>query len=266
MIRVSFSAPQIQAGFRPPNHQRVSTATIRRRLHRAGLYARRLVKKAILMMRHRAARLQWARAHSRWTRQEWANVLFTDEMRMCLRHVDGRARVWRRRGEQHEECCVQPITAFGGGSVMVWAGMAATTKTPLILINGHLNANRYVDEILHPHVVPVAAAIGDDFELMDDNARPHRARVVDAFLAHEGIQRMVWPANSPDLNPLEHLWDQLKRAVSARINANTNLADLAQMLEEEWNAIPQQRATRLVNTMRRRCQEVIDKRGGYTHY
>ena len=97
-------------------------------------------------------------------------------------------------------------------------------------------------------------------------SHPFSSRVVDAFLAHEGIQRMVWPANSPDLNPLEHLWDQLKRAVSARINANTNLADLAQMLEEEWNAIPQQRATRLVNTMRRRCQEVIDKRGGYTHY
>ena len=91
-------------------------------------------------------------------------------------------------------------------------------------------------------------------------------RVVDVFLAHEGIQRMVWPANSPDLNPLEHLWDQLKRAVSARINANTNIADLAQMLAEEWNAIPQQRATRLESTMRRRCQEVIDKRGGSTHY
>ena len=118
-----------------------------------------------------------------------------------------------------------------------------------------------VDRYAIESINPASTVIGDDFELMDDNARPHRARVVDAFWAHEGIQRMVWPANSPDLNPLEHLWDQLKRAVSARINANTNPTDLAQMLEEEWNAIPQQRATRLMDTMRRRCQGFIDKRG-----
>ena len=74
------------------------------------------------MIRHREARLQWARVHSRWTRQQWKNVLFTDEMRACLRHIDGRRRVWRRKGEQHSECCVQPVTAFGGGSVMVWGG------------------------------------------------------------------------------------------------------------------------------------------------
>ena len=50
------------------------------------------------------------------------NVLFSDEMRSCLRHVDGRNRVWRRRGEQHAECCLQPVTAFGGGSVMMYMG------------------------------------------------------------------------------------------------------------------------------------------------
>ena len=135
--------------------------TIRNRLHSAGLYARRLVKKSILMIRDREARLQWARVHSRWTRQQWKNVLFTDEMRACLRHIDGRRRVWRRRGEQHSECCVQPVTAFGGGSVMVWGGITLTNKTHLIQINGNLNSNLYVAEILRLHVVPHAAAIGN---------------------------------------------------------------------------------------------------------
>ena len=135
--------------------------TIRNRLHSAGLYARRLVKKAILMIRHREARLQWARVHSRWTRQQWQNALFTDEMRACLRHIDGRRRVWRRRGEQHSDSCVQPVTAFGGGSVMVWEGITLTNKTHLIQINRNLNSNRYVAEILRFHVVPQAAAIGN---------------------------------------------------------------------------------------------------------
>ena len=115
-------------------------------------------------------------------------------------------------------------------------------------------------------VVPHAAAIGNGFILMDDNARPHWGRVVTEFLACAGIERMVWPSNSPDLNPIEHLWDQLKRSVCRRITEYSTLADLAQLLQEEWTAIPQRRVSRLVNTMRQCCLEVIEKRGGYTHY
>ena len=77
---------------------------------------------------------------------------------------------------------------------------------------------------------------------------------------------MVWPACSPDLNPIEALWDQLGRAATARIQANTTLDQLRNILAEEWNAIDQARITRLMNSMRRRCVACIDARGGYTRY
>ncbi len=92
-----------------------------------------------------------------------------------------------------------------------------------------------------------------------------RPNQVTAFLDNQGIERMVWPACSPDLNPIEHLWDQLKRAVNARINQDNTLDDLRQFLQEECMAIPQRTVNTLINSMRRRL-EVIEKRGGYTHY
>ena len=100
----------------------------------------------------------------------------------------------------------------------------------------------------------------------DDNARPHRARVVTQHLEQRGVPRMAWPACSPDLNPIEHLWDQLGMAVRRRIDDGSTLQDLRRILEEEWHAIPQQRILALINSMRRRCEAVIRAYGGTTHY
>ncbi len=100
----------------------------------------------------------------------------------------------------------------------------------------------------------------------DDNAHPHRARIVDAFLQQEGITRMEWPACSPDLNPIEHLWDQLGRAVQTRLHAQSTLADLRRILVEEWDRLPQHRVQRLVHSMRRRCDSCIAVAGGPTRY
>ena len=100
---------------------------------------------------------------------------------------------------------------------MVWAGISPQGKTDLHVIdNGTLMALRYVNEILDVYVRPYAGAVGENFILMDDNARAHRARITDQYLEQATIVRMEWPARSPDLNPIEHAWDMLQTAVSSR--------------------------------------------------
>ena len=153
----------------------VSVQTIRNRLHATGLKSRVPAKKPCLSQRHRAARLQFARNHVRWNRQQWRTVTFSDESRFCLRHIDGRLRVWRRNRERHAEVNVQPLHAYSGGSVMVWAVVTADRRTDLVVVPGILTGQRYIDEILHLHVVPFLRPMGNNGIFQDDNVMLHRA-------------------------------------------------------------------------------------------
>ncbi|GFU25281.1 transposable element Tcb2 transposase [Trichonephila clavipes] len=109
-------------------------------------------------------------------------------------HGVGRGRgifIWRDRDSRNNPVFVHESVRFGGGGVLVYGGISIDGRTYLYIIrDGPLTARRYRDEILRPIVVPYAAAIGDDFILMDDNCRPHRANLVKDFLFEEGIVRM----------------------------------------------------------------------------
>ena len=193
--------------------------------------------------------------------------MFSDEKRLSLRHVDGGKWVYRRPGERFENGNVLEKTQYGGGSIMFWGGISGRTgKTELVEIPGNLNHERYIDEVIIPHVLPTAEQIGNDFVFQQDNARPHVANNVIAYLHAEGITLMEWPASSPDLNPIENLWSQLQRAVDARTNDDTTLRELADIAPEEWDRIPHINVQRLIRSMTKRCRECRARQGGHTFY
>ncbi|GFU03027.1 hypothetical protein TNCV_2457261 [Trichonephila clavipes] len=103
-----------------------------------------------------------------------------------------------------------------------------------------MTGQRYIDEVLLPHVRLFRGAVGDKFVFMDDNATCHRTLAVQDCLDSEGIQRLLWPARSPDLNPIENVWDALGRQVAGRNYPPTNKNTLIRALTEEWDKLPQQ--------------------------
>ncbi|GFV64776.1 transposable element Tc3 transposase [Trichonephila clavipes] len=133
-------------------------------------------------------------------------------------------------------------------------------------MEGTVTGLRYRDETLDPYVRPYAAAIGNDFILMDDNARPHRARIVEEYLEDHGLERMEWPARSPDLNPIEHLWDYLGREVAALNPPPRSFHELKQGLLCVWSSLPIPVSDNLLNSMGNRCRQCIQVRGGHIPY
>ncbi len=135
---------------------------------------------------------------------------------------------------------------------MVWAGICYGQRTQVHFIDGILNAQRYCDEILRPIVVPFI----HDHHLMlqHDNAWPHVARICTQFLEAENIPVLAWPAYSPDMSPIEHVWDALDRRVQQHVPVP----------EEEWNNIPQATINNLINSMRRRCVALREANSGHT--
>ncbi|GFX27120.1 transposable element Tcb2 transposase [Trichonephila clavipes] len=101
---------------------------------------------------------------------------------------------------------------------------------------------------------------------MDDNARPNRILTVEELLESEDITRRDWLAYSPDLNPIENVWDALGRRIAARLHHPENTQQLKQMLIEEWALIPQEMFQQLVLNMRRRCEATIAVRGRHIPY
>ncbi|GFV17965.1 transposable element Tcb2 transposase [Trichonephila clavipes] len=171
------------------------------------LYARRPVVCVPLNGRQRRNRLCWAREHVSWTQQQWASVLFTDESRFTMESDSGRLLIWREQRTRYHQSNTVERHSYRGGGILVWAGISLGGHTDLhVFHGGTVTGLRYRDEILDPYVRPYAAAIGNDFILMDDNARPHRARIVEGVSGGSRFGTNGMASSISDLNPIEHLF------------------------------------------------------------
>ncbi|GFS73965.1 transposable element Tcb2 transposase [Trichonephila clavipes] len=218
------TAQQVANQFLAASGKQISRKTVARCLRGGGLYARRPVVCVSLTRQHRTARLQWCREHHNWTEQDWACVLFSDENRFSLSSDCRRQLIWRESGTAYRPENIQEKDRYPTCSIMVWAGIMINGRTRLhVVANGTMTGQRYIDEVLLPHVRLFRGAVGDKFVFMDDNATY--------------------------LNPIENVWDALGRQVAGRNYPPTNKNTLIRALTEEWDKLPQQLLDNVVQTV-----------------
>ncbi|GFX89506.1 transposable element Tcb1 transposase [Trichonephila clavipes] len=128
-----------------------------------------------------------------------------DESRFSLSSDSHRILIWRERGSRNHSSHIIERDRYGGRCVLVWGSIMLGSRTDLHIFDaGSVNGTRYCNEILLPYVRLFRGAMGLQFLFMDDNAPCHRTVAAEQLLESEDIERMDWPARSPDLNPIEH--------------------------------------------------------------
>ncbi|GFX97946.1 transposable element Tcb2 transposase [Trichonephila clavipes] len=245
----------------------ISRFTMARRLHGGGLFARRPVRCVSLTPAHRRRRSLWCREHRNWRDNEWGRVLFTDESRFSLSSNSHRILIWREWGSRNHPSNIIERDRYGGRFVLVWGGIMLGSRTDLHIFDaGSVNGTRYCNEILLPYVRLFRGAMGLQLLFMDDNAPCHRTVAAEQLLESEDIERMDWPARSPDLNPIEHVWDFLGRRLAARTLPPVTIRELRLALQDEWAAMTQQLIDTLILSMGRRCETCLAVRGDHFLY
>ena len=241
----------------------VTTRTVRRRLQKAGLRGCVAARKPLQTPRHKSRRLAWCRERKDWTPEQWGKVLFSDE---SIFELIPRRRVFvrRRKGEKYHPDCVVPTVKHGGGKIQVWGCMSASGVGTLKVVNGRLNAAAYVRLICRTLEEDGNRLGGDNFIFQQDGAPCHTARSTMAWFERKGITVMPWPSQSPDLNPIEHLWELMKKKLDDR--PCKNMVELKEAIFQTWVAITAEETGNLVSSMPRRCAAVIASKGGPTKY
>ncbi|CAH2013356.1 unnamed protein product, partial [Acanthoscelides obtectus] len=172
----------------------------------------------------------WCRQRSLWD-QEWNSTVFSDESRFCLGMHDGRARVRRRRGERRNPQFFVERHVHHTFGVMVWGAIAYGSRSPLIFIRGNMNVQLTID-----------------------------------FFQQNDVTLLPWPPRSPDLSPIEHVWDMMARRLLNLQRPPETLEALREELVVAWNEIPQEDIDHLIRSMPRRVGECVAHQGASTHY
>lgn len=263
------NAAKVAKNLQDDGRANASATTVRRTLKEAGLRSFVKQKKPMLLPRHIKSRYEFAQKYKDWTIDDWKRVVFSDETKINrLGSSDGREWAWKKPGAQVEQHHVIPTMKFGGGSLMIWGCMTYYGVGYACRIDGRMNAELYTT-ILNDELQESIDYFEMDRETLifqQDNDPKHTSKMARKWFKDNSIHLLDWPAQSPDLNPIENLWRQLKQQLNAYVEPPKGMHELWERVEHEWEALSTEKCIDLFESMPRRVAAVYKAKGGYVKY
>ena len=275
------SAADATRRYNDENEDPVSANTVRRALRDIGLQAKREVKKPRLTKSQKKARLDFALKHKDWTEADWKQVIWSDESKINRISSDGMRYTWVQSNNEPkvkagniDPKLIMPTVKYGGGSIMIWGCMTWDGPGFLAKIDSGLDSELYIrilqDELLN--TIDWYNIDPEQFIFQQDNDPKHTAKAVKSYLASIGLAEatgrlLTWPSNSPDLNPIEHLWQHLKRKLREHGSIPEGMLELWERVQRIWEEeTPVEVCRNLIRSMPERMQAVIEAKGGNTRF
>ena len=225
-------------------------------------------KRPLLTKTHKQNRLKWAKEHRTWTIEEWKNVIWSDESAFAVVNGEGREYTWTKDGDVLDDDSVTPTKKFGGGKVMVWSCMTFEGIGFSCKIDDIMDAELYCKILKGELMRSIRYYKLDDSEIIfqQDGDPKHTSRLATETLDELGLEVMNWPSQSPDLNPIEHLWKHMKCNLKEKKQIFGSKEELWEALQKELEAENKELCRKLISSMSSRVQAVIQAKGGYTKY
>jgi len=246
----------------------VSVRTVRNVLIHEGLHGRRRRRRYFLTPAHIKKRLEWYLIHRDWTKKDWLAVTFSDEKRFNLFGSDGLQ--WCRRGvgEAFEPKNVRTEIKHGGGGIEVWGCITSKGYGELHLVEGIMDSVQFceiLDESLHGTLKTLRIR-KKDMIFQQDNDPKHKSKYTTAWLTRNKIKTLPWPPNSPDMNPMEHVWSQIDIRLRQRPQYPTNKSQLWAALVDAWAEMDDNYLFSLYDSMPACVADLGLAKGCYTRY
>lgn len=243
----------------------ISRMTVCRRLHDIGLNSYSATRKNFFKKSDKMYRLKWCKQRRFWY-ERWRYVVFSDEANFELKNRKSRGRVWCHSHERLDSRFVCRRILGGGGSVGIWGCITSSGTGVCRIYDGRLDQNRYIDILENCLKPSIDLHFNENSPVcfQQDNAPCHRAAKVIEYLEENDIQRLPWPARSPDLNPIENVWNWIDVQL-AKTNLNS-IEELKAALHEAWLQVPVEMCENLIDSMTDRCNACIKAKGSHIKY
>jgi transposase len=254
---------------------KVSVGSIRRVLAAHGYHRRVARKVPFLTPHHKHLRLIWAKMNKNLRARDWYRIIFTDECYVWVNDKCGRIFVTRRKDERFLDECLVPAFKQSTMHIMFWGGVVEGRKAPLIVMEypggkgGGMNSKRYQEQVLEGPFWNFYTRLKQErrsIKFQQDGAPCHRSKSTTKWLDDHHIPLFFHPPNSPDLNPIEPVWLELKRILRGRRHTPTTIEQLKTAVLTAWDEISVETINRHISKMPDRVSAVLAAKGGHTRF